>query len=83
MNNCPCILFTHEYEPEGARKGSKQLYLHTPKNRIFCPKMAKKCHFSPKTVFLGPEWAVVWIPIPSLRVLESKERVLQVFRATY
>ena len=30
MNNlCPCMLFTQEYEPEGAKKGSKQLYLHT------------------------------------------------------
>ena len=25
---CPCMLFTQEYEPEGAKKGSKQLYLN-------------------------------------------------------
>ena len=28
----------------------------------FCPKMDKKGHFFPKTVFLGPEWAVVGPP---------------------
>ena len=27
-NLCLCMLFTQEYEPEGAKKGSKQLYLH-------------------------------------------------------
>ena len=35
----------------------------SPKNPIFCPKMAKKSHFFwPETVFLGPEWAVVGPP---------------------
>ena len=35
MNNlCPCMLFTQEYEPEGAKKGSKQLYLHTGHHEI-------------------------------------------------
>ena len=29
MNNlCLCVLFTQEHEPKGAKKGSKQLYLH-------------------------------------------------------
>ena len=52
------------------------------KNRIFCPKMVKKCHFVAQNSVFGAGVVTCRAPYPIFRVLDSQRSFCKVLEQT-